>query len=184
MCFCDRQARQDLGEDLDLFVVNSFGSLAQGLFVFLLLPAMTALRGMSVRELPGYLAQGVCSTLSSRGEGVGVGWMDGGGRCCWVGAEEAIGCVMRRPAYLPAHPPSFCVAGWQCFRGLTPACGSDCSGAPLLPLLYIAFNMAFNVSGGGAAHVQRPALAARRDEGKQGVGDSCRQQRRVRASFS
>jgi hypothetical protein len=37
-------------------------------------------------------------------------------------------------------------AGWQCFQGITPACGGDCSGAPLLPLLYIALNLAFNVA--------------------------------------
>ena len=37
-------------------------------------------------------------------------------------------------------------AGWHCFQGLTPACGSDCSGAPLLPLGYVAANLAFNVS--------------------------------------
>jgi hypothetical protein len=53
-----RQARAELKEDLDLFVVNSIGSLGQSFFVFLLLPIMTALRGMSLTELPGYLAQG------------------------------------------------------------------------------------------------------------------------------
>ena len=53
-----RQARAELKEDLDLFVVNSIGSLGQSFFVFLLLPIMTALRGMSITELPGYLAQG------------------------------------------------------------------------------------------------------------------------------
>ena len=55
-----RQARAELKEDLDLFVVNSIGSLGQSLFVFLLLPIMTALRGMSLADLPGYLAQGEC----------------------------------------------------------------------------------------------------------------------------
>jgi hypothetical protein len=40
-----RDAKQHLNEDLDLFVVNSFSSLSQCLFVFLLLPAMTAARG-------------------------------------------------------------------------------------------------------------------------------------------
>ena len=53
-----RQARAELKENLDLFVVNSIGSLGQSFFVFLLLPIMTALRGMSITELPGYLAQG------------------------------------------------------------------------------------------------------------------------------
>lgn len=80
-------------KDLDLFVVNSFGSAAQAVFVFLLLPVITAARGMDFTDLPGYLS-----------------------------------------------------AGWQCCRGLTPPCGGDCSGAPLIPLLYVAFNLCFNVS--------------------------------------
>lgn len=88
-----RQARQQLGTDLDLFVVNSVGSLAQALFVFLMLPLLTAARGMQAADLPAYLAD-----------------------------------------------------GWACFRGLTPSCGSDCSGAPLLPVLYVLLNLAFNVS--------------------------------------
>lgn len=41
--------------------------------------------------------------------------------------------------------PAYLAQGWQCFRGLTPACGSDCSGAPLLPLLYVAMNLLLNV---------------------------------------
>ena len=36
--------------------------------------------------------------------------------------------------------------GWDCFRGLTPACGSDCAGAPLLPVLYVVVNLLFNIS--------------------------------------
>lgn len=43
--------------------------------------------------------------------------------------------------------PGYVARGWQCCQGLTPACGSDCSGAPLLPLAYIALNLAFNVCG-------------------------------------
>ena len=31
-------------------------------------------------------------------------------------------------------------------RGLSPACGSDCTGAPLLPLAYVATNLVFNVA--------------------------------------
>ncbi|KAI3434450.1 hypothetical protein D9Q98_002527 [Chlorella vulgaris] len=88
-----RDAKQHLNEDLDLFVVNSFSSLSQCLFVFLLLPAMTAARGLSLRALPGYLAE-----------------------------------------------------SWQCFCGNSPACGGDCSLSPLIPLLYIAANLVFNIT--------------------------------------
>ena len=82
-----------MGADLDLFVVNSFGSASQALFVFALLPMLATVRGMAMADVPAYLAQ-----------------------------------------------------GWQCFQGITPACGGDCSGAPLLPLAYVTMNLYFNVS--------------------------------------
>lgn len=68
-----RDARAKLGGELDLFVVNSAGSLAQGVFVFLLLPCMTALRGMSLADLPNYLVQGGCG--GGCGCGVPCGWV-------------------------------------------------------------------------------------------------------------
>ena len=37
-------------------------------------------------------------------------------------------------------------AGVTCLLGGSPNCGSDCSGAPMLPLLYIAFNLGFNIA--------------------------------------
>ena len=37
-------------------------------------------------------------------------------------------------------------AGAKCFGGMTPSCGSDCSGAPLLPIAYVAMNLLFNIS--------------------------------------
>lgn len=46
-----------------------------------------------------------------------------------------------------ADLPDYAARGWACFRGLTPSCGSNCSGAPLLPLCYVALNLAFNVAG-------------------------------------
>lgn len=58
----------------------------------------------------------------------------------WNGIWLARCAGRRTPSYLPC-------AGWHCFRGLTPSCGSDCTGAPLLPLAYVLFNLAFNVSG-------------------------------------
>ncbi len=81
------------GRDVDLFVVNTFGSASQAVFVFLLLPLVTQSRGIPLSGLGTHLAM-----------------------------------------------------GWDCFRGLTPACGSDCAGAPLLPVLYVAVNLLFNIS--------------------------------------
>ena len=53
------EAKQKLGgKQLDLFVVNSFGSGAQAICVFLLLPFLASLRGISFAELPGYLNEG------------------------------------------------------------------------------------------------------------------------------
>ena len=46
------------GQSLDLFVVNSFGSAAQALFVFLLLPVMSSLKGIPLSQLPAYLKEG------------------------------------------------------------------------------------------------------------------------------
>ncbi|OMO50803.1 Chloroquine resistance transporter-related protein [Corchorus capsularis] len=80
------------GKSLDLFVVNSFGSGFQALFVLLLLPLLSNLKGIPFSELPSYMKSGAACFLK-------------------IGAET-----------------------------------SGCEGAPLLPLLYIITNMAFNIS--------------------------------------
>lgn len=55
----NREAKETLkGKDLDLFVVNSFGSLAQSACILLLLPLLAPLRGIPLSGLPGYLAEG------------------------------------------------------------------------------------------------------------------------------
>lgn len=46
--------------------VNSFGSLAQAVAVFLLLPGLAALRGISFTELPQYLTEGAHVPTHSR----------------------------------------------------------------------------------------------------------------------
>ncbi|KAK7353023.1 hypothetical protein VNO80_18455 [Phaseolus coccineus] len=79
-------------KSLDIFVVNSFGSGFQALFVFLSLPLLSKLRGIPFAELPSYFKSGA-------------------------------GCFLN----LAAGKPS-------------------CDGAPLLPLLYIITNLAFNIS--------------------------------------
>ncbi|KAG0464335.1 hypothetical protein HPP92_020404 [Vanilla planifolia] len=85
-------AKRLQGKSLDIFVVNSFGSGFQALFVFLLLPFLSNLRGIPLAELPQYLRDGAACFLNIGGS-------------------------------------------------LT-----DCEGAPLLPLLFILTNMAFNIS--------------------------------------
>lgn len=56
-----RDEAQRIGRSLDIFVVNSFGSAFQALFVvFLLLPVTTALAGVPLTQLPEYLAAGRC----------------------------------------------------------------------------------------------------------------------------
>ncbi|KAJ8492175.1 hypothetical protein OPV22_013896 [Ensete ventricosum] len=85
-------AKRLWGKPPDIFVVNSFGSGFQALFVFLLLPFLSNIRGIPFAELSAYLRSGAACFLN-------------------VG-------------------------------GLT----KGCEGAPLLPLLFIAMNMAFNVS--------------------------------------
>lgn len=54
--FEDEQKR--LGRPLDIFVVNSYGSAAQAVFVLLMLPLLAALRGIAPGQLPDYLHQG------------------------------------------------------------------------------------------------------------------------------
>uniref|UniRef100_A0A0E0GI31 Uncharacterized protein n=1 Tax=Oryza nivara TaxID=4536 RepID=A0A0E0GI31_ORYNI len=81
-------AKRLKGKRPDIFVVNSFGSGFQALFVFLLLPFLSNLKGIPLAELPAYINRGAA-----------------------------------------------------CFLNI-----GDCHGAPLLPLLFIAMNMAFNIS--------------------------------------
>lgn len=88
-----RVGREIASKEVDLFIINTAGSALQAAFVFAMLPAITAARGMSFADLPQYLS-----------------------------------------------------AGWQCFMGGAPPCGADCSGAPLLPLLYVGMNVLFNVA--------------------------------------
>ncbi|XP_068313105.1 protein CLT2, chloroplastic [Pyrus communis] len=79
-------------KSLDIFVVNSFGSGFQALFVLLFLPFLSNLRGIPFAQLPSYLKDGACCFLN-------------------IGADT-----------------------------------TGCNGAPLLPLLYVATNLFFNIS--------------------------------------
>ncbi|CAN1159462.1 Protein CLT2, chloroplastic [Linum perenne] len=81
------------GKSLDIFVVNTLGSGFQALFVLLLLPLMSNLKGIPLAQLPLYLKNGT-------------------------------GCFLNLWSDLP----------------------ESSTGAPLLPMLYIAANLTFNVS--------------------------------------
>ncbi|XP_073104521.1 protein CLT1, chloroplastic isoform X3 [Elaeis guineensis] len=77
---------------VDLFVVNSFGSAFQALFICLLLPFLSKLWGVPFNQLPTYIKDGAACFLN-------------------------IGSL-----------------------------SSGCEGAPVLPLLFVIVNMAFNIS--------------------------------------
>ncbi|CAM6037763.1 unnamed protein product [Sphagnum compactum] len=85
-------AKQLQGGTVDIFVVNSLGSSFQALFVLLLLPLLSNLKGIPFQQLPTYL---------------------------WEGAA--------------------------CFLNKEGVVGNECEGAPLVPLLYILTNLAFNI---------------------------------------
>ncbi|XP_057490256.1 protein CLT2, chloroplastic-like [Actinidia eriantha] len=80
------------GKLLDIFVVNSFGSGFQALFVLLFLPFLSNMKGIPFSQLPLYIKNGA-------------------------------GCFFN----IGAHT-------------------LGCDGAPLLPLLFIVTNIAFNIS--------------------------------------
>ncbi len=46
----------------------------------------------------------------------------------------------------PSQLPSYLVEGASCLRGVTPACASDCSLAPVLAASYVACNLGLNIS--------------------------------------
>ncbi|PKA58625.1 hypothetical protein AXF42_Ash008912 [Apostasia shenzhenica] len=85
-------AKQLKGGSVDLFVVNSFGSAFQAIFICLLLPFLSKLWGISFYELPGYIKDGAA---------------------CFLHIGKPI---------------------------------TGCEGAPMLPLLFVMVNMAFNIS--------------------------------------
>ncbi len=151
--------------------VNSFGSLAQAVVVFLLLPGLAALRGISPGQLPQYLQEGgghcLCCFLQalscmllSEGKGVHV--------CRWNSqildagrATSHMSAILLSISMLSSGSGSMRVslmshlpevkhslgAGFQCLTGTTPACAStDCGQAPVVALAYVACNLGLNIS--------------------------------------
>ncbi|XP_022951312.1 protein CLT2, chloroplastic [Cucurbita moschata] len=61
------------GKSLDIFVVNSFGSGFQALFVLLFLPFLSNMKGIPVAKLPSYLMHGAGCFLNVGAERPGCG---------------------------------------------------------------------------------------------------------------
>eukprot|EP00850_Spirogloea_muscicola_P008453 SM000045S16198 [mRNA] locus=s45:251481:254282:+ [translate_table: standard] len=59
------------GEGLDLFVVNSYGSSFQALFIFMMLPLLSRLRGIPFWQLGSYFASGTACFFNYGAAGVG-----------------------------------------------------------------------------------------------------------------
>ena len=53
-----KDAKATLGTDLDIFVVNTFSSMFQGVGVLLFLPVISRLQGVSFRNIPSYMSEG------------------------------------------------------------------------------------------------------------------------------
>lgn len=60
-----RDYRAKKGKQLDIFVVNTFGSIWQATFTALLLPVNAALRGVPLSQLPTYLKDGLACLVGS-----------------------------------------------------------------------------------------------------------------------
>ncbi|KAG8369173.1 hypothetical protein BUALT_Bualt15G0123700 [Buddleja alternifolia] len=103
--FLDAAARLK-GKMLDIFVVNSFGSGFQALFVLLFLPFLSNLKGIPLSELPSYLRSGAA---------------------CFFNIGTNTTGLLKHDSFTLVN--------------LT-----GCDGAPVLPLLYIITNIAFNIS--------------------------------------
>ncbi|XP_064992895.1 protein CLT1, chloroplastic-like [Musa acuminata AAA Group] len=91
MIFLDA-AKKLKGGSVDLFVVNSFGSAFQALFICILMPFLSKLWGIHFSQLPSYIRDGTACFLN-------------------------IGSLSK-----------------------------GCEGAPILPVLFVIVNMAFNIS--------------------------------------
>ncbi|XP_057754312.1 protein CLT1, chloroplastic-like isoform X3 [Arachis stenosperma] len=62
--FLDATRKLKQGRSVDLFVVNSFGSAFQALFICLLLPFLSKLWGVPFSQLPNYLKEGAACFLN------------------------------------------------------------------------------------------------------------------------
>ena len=171
-CRNDISCRERRAEAVgSLLQVNSFGSLAQAVVVFLLLPGLAALRGISPGQLPQYLQEGVghclCSSMQALSSMLLSGSIPlhvyrqnsqilGAGRAASHMSAMMLSISMSSSGndsmraspinYLPKVKHDL-GAGFQCLTGTTPACAStDCGQAPVVALAYVACNLGLNIS--------------------------------------
>ncbi|PIN19715.1 hypothetical protein CDL12_07599 [Handroanthus impetiginosus] len=116
--FVDAAARLK-GKSLDTFVVNSFGSGFQALFILLLLPLLSNSEGIRFSELPSYFKSGAACFLN-------------------IGTNST-GKFMYCTFSYVTHKSA------ACFLNIGTN-STGCDGAPLLPLLYVISNLLFNIS--------------------------------------
>ncbi|KAK4387673.1 protein CLT2, chloroplastic [Sesamum angolense] len=122
LCFSSR-ASIVKGKSLDIFVVHSFGSGFQALFVLPLLPILSKLKGVPLSEAPSYFKSGAACFLN-------------------------IGTNTTDPSFIPPSQKRDQYPKVQGIRVPTLSLYfvSGCDGAPLLPILYIISNLLFKIS--------------------------------------
>lgn len=121
-----KDARRQLGRDLEVLVVNAFGSAAQAAFVLALLPLIAPLKGLPLEALPQTLMEGA-RVLA------GLPATTGGG------APAAPGAPLFPLAYVAANV-AFNVSALSLVRSAG-AVAASLSMACLVPLAVLAFTL-------------------------------------------
>lgn len=109
-----RDYRAKKGRQLDIFVVNTFGSCWQALFTFLLLPANAALRGVAPSRLPEYLRDGLACFVGCTPQSCALDGHSCGGApllpLLYIGALFGSACAARQPLTEPPRAASLTAA--------------------------------------------------------------------------
>ncbi|KAG6528819.1 hypothetical protein ZIOFF_011004 [Zingiber officinale] len=130
-------AKKLKGGSLDLFIVNSFGSAFQAIFICLLMPFMSKLWGIPFHQLPSYIRDGTACFLN-------IGSLSGG-------PSPVLLCLKQFSLQIPISHSHKILVFWIIPLGNTfftyfTIPNTRCQGAPLLPILFVIVNMAFNIS--------------------------------------
>ncbi|KAL0308098.1 UNVERIFIED_CONTAM: protein CLT2, chloroplastic [Sesamum angustifolium] len=131
--FIDAAARLK-GKSLDVFVVNSFGSGFQALFVLLFLPILSNLKGIPLSELPSIFKSGAACFLNI---GTNTTGCDG---APLLPLLYIISNLLFNISILNLLKVSDAIVASLAARS------AGCDGAPLLPILYIISNLLFKIS--------------------------------------